>query len=185
MAIEHVAAPLIDEFAETPFYIPATNSATRPRCALKHDDSFIVLDTHGDIGASAGGPDGLFHSDTRFVSHLELLLNGTQPLLLGSTLRDDNTLFTVDLTNADMYFENHLLLPKDTLHIVRTVFLWRDSAYQRLAVRNHGDRPIELQLTILFNNDFADLFEVRGMRRSRRGTVERAIEAPGTATLNY
>ncbi len=185
MAIENVAAPLIDEFAETPFYIPATNSATRPRCALKHDDSFIVLDTHGDIGASAGGPDGLFHSDTRFVSHLELLLNGTQPLLLGSTLRDDNTLFTVDLTNADMYFENHLLLPKDTLHIVRTVFLWRDSAYQRLAVRNHGDRPIELQLTILFDNDFADLFEVRGMRRSRRGTVERAIEATGTATLNY
>jgi glycogen debranching enzyme len=185
MAIESVAAPLVDDFPEAPFYIPATGSPTRPRRSLKHDDTFVVLDSYGDIGASAGGPDGLFHSDTRFVSHLELLLNGMQPLLLGSNLRDDNTVFTVDLTNPDMYFDNHLVLPKDQLHIVRTIFLWRDTAYQRLAVRNHGDRPVELRLTILFDNDFADLFEVRGMRRARRGAIERAVEGPGTTALTY
>ena len=39
---------------ESPFYIPATVSATRPRRALKHGDTFIVVDSHGDIGASAG-----------------------------------------------------------------------------------------------------------------------------------
>ncbi len=55
-AAEHVA--------ESPFYIPMTGPATRPRCSLKHDDTFIVLDSHGDIGASAGGPDGLFNADT-------------------------------------------------------------------------------------------------------------------------
>src|SRR3954453_2804925 len=185
MAIETVAAPLLDEFPEAPFYIPATGSQTPPRRALKHDDTFIVLDSHGDIGAAAGGPDGLFHSDTRFVSHLELLLNGMQPLLLGSSIRDDNTLLTVDLTNPDMYFDNHLLLPKDTLHVVRTVFLWRDTAYQRLAVRNHGDRPGELRLNILLDNDFADLFEVRGTRRQRRGAIERIVEGPGTPALTY
>src|SRR3954447_18519378 len=113
MAIENVAAPLIDEFAETPFYIPATNSATRPRCALKHDDSFIVLDTHGDIGASAGGPDGLFHCDTRYLARLELLLDDLQPLLLGSNLRDDNSALTVDLTNPDIYRDGRILLQKD------------------------------------------------------------------------
>jgi glycogen debranching enzyme len=185
MAIESAAAPLVDDFPEAPFYIPATGSPTRPRRSLKHDDTFVVLDSHGDMGASAGGPDGLFHSDTRFVSHLELLLNGMQPLLLGANLRDDNTLFTVDLTNPDMYFDNHLVLPKDQLHIVRTIFLWRDTAYQRLAVRNHGDRPVELRLTILFDNDFADLFEVRGMRRARRGVIERGVEGPATAALTY
>jgi glycogen debranching enzyme len=99
----------------------------RARAGPQAHDTFIVLDSHGDIGAAVGGPDGLFHSDTRFVSHLELLLNGMQPLLLGSSIRDDNTLMTVDLTNPDMYFDNHLLLPKDTLHVVRTVFLWRDN----------------------------------------------------------
>jgi glycogen debranching enzyme len=185
MAIETAAAPLVENFPEAPFYIPATGPTTRTRRVLKHDDSFVVLDSHGDIGASAGGPDGLFHSDTRFVSHLELLLNGMQPLFLDSNVRDDNTLLTVDLTNPDMYFDNHLVLPKDQLHIVRTVFLWRDTAYQRLAVRNHGDRPVDLRLTILFDNDFADLFEVRGMRRARRGAIERTVEGPNRTALTY
>ena len=70
-----------------------------------------------------------------------------QPLLLGSYVRDDNTLLTVDLTNPDVYFEDHLILPKDTLHVVRTIFLWRDTAYQRLAIHNHGDRPVDLRLS--------------------------------------
>ena len=84
---------------------------------------------------------GFFHCDTRFLSHLEFLLNGTQPLPLGSNVRDDNTLLTIDLTNPDTYFENRLVLPKDTLHVVRTIFLLRDAAYQRFAIRNYGDRP--------------------------------------------
>ena len=145
MAIEGAALPQLspDIVPEAPFYIPATGPATRPRLALKHNDTFMVLDSHGDIGATAGGADGLFHCDTRFLSHLELLLNGMQPLLLGSSLRDDNTLLTVDLTNPDIYFDGHLILPKDTLHVVRTIFLWRDTAYQRLGIQNHGDRPLK------------------------------------------
>src|SRR5499427_6477995 len=170
---------------EAPFYIPATGPATRPRRALKHDDTFAVLDSHGDIGASAGGSDGLFFCDTRFLSHLELLLNGVQPLLLGSNLRDDNTLLTVDLTNPDMYFDDRLVLPKDTLHVVRTIFLWHDTAYQRLTIRNHGDRAVDLRLTVLFDSDFADLFEVRGLRRERRGVASRQAIRPATTVLSY
>ena len=64
-------------------------------------DTFAVLDSHGDIGVSAGGTDGIFHADTRHLSRLEVLLNGMPPLLLGSTIRDDNTMLTVDLTNPD------------------------------------------------------------------------------------
>ncbi len=185
MAIEAATAPVVESVPEAPFYIPATGPATRPRRSLKHGESFVVLDSHGDIGASAGGPDGLFHNDTRFVSHLELLLNGMQPLLLGLNVRDDNTSLTVDLTNPDMYFQDHLVLPKDTLHILRTIFLWRDTAYQRLAIRNHGERPVELRLTLLFDSDFADLFEVRGLRRARRGKVGRIVAEPATALLAY
>src|SRR5688572_13886063 len=187
MAIERAVLlkSLQNTVPEAPFYIPATGPATRPRRTLKHDDTFIVLDSHGDIGASAGGSDGLFHCDTRFLSHLELLLNGMQPLLLGSNVRDDNTLLTVDLTNPDMYFDNHLVLPKDTLHILRTIFLWRDTAYQRLAIRNHGDRPVDLRLTLLFDSDFADLFEVRGLRREARGVVSRHALPPSTSVVKY
>ena len=78
--------------AETPFYIPATGTATRPRRTLKHDDTFAVVDTHGDIGASTGEADGLFHQDTRFLSQLELRFDGMPPLLLGSNVSDDNSI---------------------------------------------------------------------------------------------
>jgi len=155
--------------AEAPFYIPMTGPAARPRRALKHDDTFIVLDSHGDIGASAGGPDGLFNSDTRYLARLELVLDEVQPLLLGSNLRDDNSSLTVDLTNPDVYRQGRNVLQKDMLHIVRTIFLWRGAAYQRIGVQNHGEQTASFDLTLLFGNDFADLFEVRGERRSRRG----------------
>ena len=186
MAIESVALPKLslDTAPEGPFYIPATGPASRPRRTLKHGDTFIVVDSHGDIGASPGGTDGLFHGDTRFLSRLELLLNGVQPLLLGSNVRDDNSQLTVDLTNPDIYFDQRLVLPKDTLHVVRTIFLWGDTAYQRLAIRNYGDHVVDLQLTILFDSDFADLFEVRGLHRSKHGLIGHASGA-ATGVLIY
>jgi len=60
------------------------------------------MDSHGDIGTLPGRPDGLFHMGTRFLSHLRFSLNGGEPLL-GSSLRDDNTILAVDLTNLDIY----------------------------------------------------------------------------------
>lgn len=143
------------------------------------------MDSHGDIGATPGGPDGLYFHDTRFLGQLEMLLNGTQLLLLGSNVRDDNALLTVDLTNPDIYFEQKLVLPKDTLHIVRTIFLWNDTAYQRLRVQNHGDRAVHCVLGMSFSSDFADLFEVRGMRRARRGSASSEIHRPCQVRLKY
>ncbi len=174
-----------DAIAETPFYIPATGTAMRPRRTLKYGDTFAVVDTNGDIGASSGDADGLFHNGTRFLSHLELLVNGQSPLLLGSNLRDDNSLLSIDLTNPDFYVDGRIVLQKDLLHISRTIFLWRGAAYQRLAVSNHGDRSISLSLSILYRSDFADLFEVRGMRRLRRGSATERTIGPDRALLLY
>src|SRR5258708_25501885 len=79
----------VEEPAETPFYIAATQqAATRPSRTLKYGDSFIVLDSRGDISATSGGSAGLFHLDTRYLSRLELLVNAAHPLLLRSHLRD-------------------------------------------------------------------------------------------------
>jgi len=175
----------IDAIPEAPFHIPATELATRARCTLKYGDTFAVLDSHGDIGVAGGGPDGLFHNDTRFLSHLKLLVNGCQPLLLGFSVRDDNTMLAVDLTNPDIHADGQIAIAQHTLHMVRSVFLWRNTAYQRLAVRNHGDRAVELQIAINFDNDFADLFEVRGMRRQRRGVATAGVVAPAEAVLSY
>ena len=175
----------VEMAAEQPFYIPMTGPAARPRRSLKHDDTFIVLDSHGDIGASAGGPDGLFNADTRYLARLELVLDDVQPLLLGSNLRDDNSALTIDLTNPDIYHQGRIVLPKDMLHIVRTLFLWRGTAYQRIGIQNHGDRRASFDLTLLFDNDFADLFEVRGEKRPRRGIGSAKLLSPADVALEY
>src|SRR3979490_69161 len=175
----------IEVVLESPFYIPMTGPAARPRRSLKHDDTFIVLDSHGDIGASAGGPDGLFNADTRYLARLELVLDDVQPLLLGANLRDANSALTVDLTNPDVYRGGRIVLQKDMLHIVRTIFLWRGTAYQRIGVQNHGARPANFDLTLLFDSDFADLFEVRGEKRPRRGVGSGKLLGPADVVLEY
>jgi glycogen debranching enzyme len=180
-----MTARVVETISESPFYIPMTGPAARPRRSLKHDDTFIVLDSHGDIGASAGGPDGLFNADTRYLARLELVLDEVQPLLLGSNLRDDNSALTVDLTNPDVYRHGRIVLQKDVLHIVRTIFLWRGTAYQRIGVQNHGDRRASFDLTLLFDNDFADLFEVRGEKRPRRGIGTSKPLGPADVLLEY
>lgn len=189
MSIEAAATKLnaiADQKAvESPFYIPMTGPASRPRRALKHDDTFVVLDSHGDIGASAGGPDGLFNADTRYLARLELALNDVQPLLLGSNLRDDNSSLTVDLTNPDIYRNGRLVLQKDMLHIVRTFFLWRGAAYQRIGLQNHGEHRASFDLTLSFDNDFADLFEVRGEKRKHRGIATSRLVGPSDVALEY
>ena len=167
------------------FYIPRRAPLTRARRTLKHDDSFLVLDSHGDIGATAGEADGLFDHDTRYLARLELLVGGATPLLLGFNMRDDNLVYTVDLTNPDVYKNKRVVFEKGTLHIVRTTFLWRSTAYQRLAVTNHSDHAIGVRLSLGFGNDFADLFEVRGLSRERRGTMSARIDGSDAVSLRY
>src|SRR5215467_7516727 len=169
---------------EAAFTITATQPAGPPR-VLKYGDTFVVLDIRGDIGTSFVGSSGLFHEDTRHLSRLELLLNDRPPLLLGSNIRDDNTAFFVDLTNSDLIDGQRIVLEKDRVHILRTIFIWRETAYQRLGLRNYGDQPIDLRLTILFENDFADLFEVRGSHREHRGTALSAVEGGSRVLLSY
>jgi glycogen debranching enzyme len=137
----------IEPFPETSFYVPATETTTRPRCTMKHGDCFLVLDSHGDIGASLGGPDGLFNCDTRYLSHFELLINGLQPLLLGSNLSDDNCVLSVDLTNPDIYYDKRIILQKNLLHVARTVFVWRSTLFHRFVVRNFSSDRVRLLIS--------------------------------------
>ena len=170
---------------EGPFYIAATQAVGRPRRTLKDGDTFAVLDSYGDITTTPGVPNGLFYQDTRYLSHLELRINEKRPLLLGSNIRDDNSALFVDLTNPDFILGQQVVLEKDTVHILRTIFLWRDTAYQRFGVHNYGDRPVSLRLSILFDSDFADLFEVRGSNRERRGIATTKLRGNDQVLLNY
>jgi glycogen debranching enzyme len=170
---------------EAPFYIPATDAPARPRRNLKHGDTFAVFDSHGDIGASAGGEDGLFDCDTRYLSHLELLIAGSRPMLLHSAVSDDNLNVYVDLTNPDIYADGRIALLKDTVHISRTIYLCEGSLRERIGLMNHAAEPVSFTLTLAFACDFADIFEVRGIKRQRRGRAWSEVLGPSDARLCY
>ena len=167
------------------FYIPGTSSILerRPR-TLKHGDMFGVFDHFGDITFGEGSADGLYRKDTRHLCALRLLIDQRGPLLLSSTVQDDNGLLRVDLTNPDFFEDGRLDLPRDTIHIARSKFLWNDVCYERLGIRNFGSAPRQLALTLSYKADFADIFEVRGQKRERRGDTRTELARDGV-TFSY
>jgi glycogen debranching enzyme len=167
------------------FYIPAVGSLTDRRTrTIKHADTFAVFDDHGDILYALGRPDGLFHQDTRYLSRLELLIDGQRPLLLSTTIEDRTAVLSSDLCNPDFYRNGEHVL-RETLHLARAKFLWNGACYERLVIRNYSDRPIQATLTIRFGVDFADLFEARGQKRHRRGTIEPPLVGRDRVVLGY
>ena len=64
-----------------------------------------------------------------------------------------------------------IVLQRDTIHVVRTMYLWGDVAHQRIHVSNFGEGHVEFTLSLSFDCDFLDLFEARGMKREKRGVV--------------
>jgi glycogen debranching enzyme len=147
---------------------PPADDRTR---VLKNEETFVVFDHRGDIHDAGLGEQGLYHEGTRFLSRCQLLLDGRRPLLLSSTVRQNNASLEVDLTNPDRYEDGELKLPKDTLHILRSWFLWQGVCYTRLQVLNYGQTAAEVDLTLGFEADFVDIFEVRGMQRRQRGRM--------------
>ena len=161
--------------------------AERPPVAsrvLKHGDTFSVFNHRGDMIPLEAGEQGLFHDGTRYLSRFELLLGRRHPLLLNSVISDDNIVFTADLTNADIRLEDRIVLARGEIHMFRSRLLCDAGAVERVRISNFSLYPIELPLAIAFDADFADIFEVRGTRRDRRGT--RLPDACGThCVLRY
>ncbi|HKT77140.1 MAG TPA: amylo-alpha-1,6-glucosidase [Sphingobium sp.] len=172
---------------QTQFFIPATASLheRRPR-TLKHGDSFAVFDHSGDAIAGPGSPEGLYHRDTRHLSHLYLTINGLRPILLSSALRDDNAMLTCDLTNPDFSGEDgRMQVEHDLIHLRRTRFLWESAIYERITIRNFDTEAHRVVVDIGFAADFADLFEIRGMTRLRKGVMKPPVFGPADVLLSY
>src|SRR5256712_13819273 len=114
------------------FYIrsssPRVDARTR---VLKQDDTFAVFDRFGDID-TFGGELGLHYQDTRFLSRLTLRLGKDRPLLLSSTVREDNAVMAVDATNPDAWRDNEIVVPRGTVHFFRSKILWEKTCYERL-----------------------------------------------------
>ncbi|POR55130.1 amylo-alpha-1,6-glucosidase [Bosea psychrotolerans] len=157
----------------------------RPLRSLKSGDAFAVLDSYGDIGITPDTSEGVFCNDTRHLSRLQLFFEGKRPLILGSVIQDDNIALTVDLANPEITGrDGAAAIPRDAIAIERTKFLWKSVCYERIGLRNFDRISHEFTLSLSFAADFRDLFEVRGMKRVRRGETETQFSS-GAARFAY
>ena len=140
-----------------------------PLRVLKHGDCFGVFDHRGNIVPGDASEEGVYHDGTRFLSWFELLLFGHRPLLLSSTVGIDDAVFDADLTNPDVIRDGHIALARGEVNVHRSRILWDACCIERIRVTNFRLNRIEVPLAIRFDADFADVFEVRGTRRDRKG----------------
>jgi glycogen debranching enzyme len=146
----------------------------QPTLTVKDDDLFLVTDTLGNISGCSlndGNPSmGLFCSDTRFLSRLELQINGYSPVLLSSTADKG---FSLSILCTNPRIEDHL--QPDIIGMRRELAL-NGALFEEIEVCNYSTSNINFELSLSFDADFADLFEVRGHDRPHRGRLLRLVE---------
>jgi glycogen debranching enzyme len=168
------------------FYVLAVSSRADDRTrVLKHGETLGIFDRYGDILGPRFGDQGLFHGGTRFLSRLDLSINHIRPLLLSSNLEQENVLLASHLTNPDLAHNGEITTLRGAVYILRTTLVWSGTLRQRLVLRNFAAHAIEMNLRLHFEADYVDMFEVRGVRRLRRGQTLPAALADGRVTLGY
>ncbi len=136
--------------------------------------TFCICDEIGDIGGVTGG---FYAHDTRFLSRLELRLNGTAPLLLSSG--------RVEYFSAAFYLRNRpdSTLPQDAVSIARERFVG-NGMQDHVVLQNETMRPLTLQLALEVAADFADIITVKAHDFSL-GDPLHAPALPAPATARY
>ena len=153
------------------------------RLAIKEGDLFLYTNELGQVPGTENSVLGLYYRDTRYLSRHELTIAGRQPVLLSASA-DRGYAATVELTNLEARTADGHTLPQASVHVRRTRFV-SDRLYELLRVRNYHQREVELVIDLHFDADFADLFEVRGSRRRRRGQRLAPQTGDGALTLSY
>jgi glycogen debranching enzyme len=168
------------------YYILANSSLADDRTrVLKSGETFAVFDRSCDLHPIGRGQQGLYHDGTRHLRRLELRLGDERPILLSSTITEDNAAVAVDLTNPQLGAARGPGVPQDSIHVFRSAVLADGVCHHRVRVRSFGLDPVSLSISILFDADFVDIFEVRGFDRARSGERLEPEITGDSVTLGY
>jgi glycogen debranching enzyme len=145
--------------------VPISDEGTR-LLATKEGEMFLYADEEGNLSGGFHGM-GLYYRDTRFLSVYDMKVDRRAPVLLSSSAERAYMSY-VDLTNPDVWEGDRIEVPQQTLN-VRRIRVINDRLFERIRFKNYNDHPIRTTVDVTFGVDFADIFEVRGLRRKRRG----------------
>ena len=130
---------------------------------LVEGPAFAISSQTGDM--VPGHPHGIFFRDTRFLSQLELRVNGEFPEALAATTTDPfSAAFVLRDQPRPGLADSHLM-------IFRHRYVGRGMR-EDITVRNYGTEPAFCALELQIGADFADLFEVKEGRIEKSGHLE-------------
>ena len=148
----------------------------QPTLTLKDDDLFLITDTLGNISGCSQDETiaslGLFCRDTRFLSRLELQIAGCSPILL--TCNADKG-FALSALCTNPTIPN---IDAETIGIQRELVL-NGSLFEELTIYNYNTTSVSFEISLSFDADFSDLFEIRGFHRKQRGELLRRVQPDG------
>jgi glycogen debranching enzyme len=130
---------------------------------INEGTTFMVTDGSGNV--PRGTPLGLFRSDTRYLNLYLLQLNDKQLIPLSFTRK--GYIANISLTNPEIA-GNGQPIPEGTLHILRTMFI-STNFYEKMFIKNTNGFPVKLKLSLSYDTDFKDIFEVKGISLHRKG----------------
>jgi len=137
--------------------------------------TFLSTNVAGDI-MPAGAPDvGFFCHDTRFLSCLELKVNHRHAIVLSSST-EKTFASQIELTAARATLRESFDLPENTVHIRRQQLVSSETFFDRFTFLNFNRSLVHLSIELLFDADFADVFEVRGIKRPKHGQFYRPVQ---------
>jgi glycogen debranching enzyme len=156
---------------------------------LKHGNRFLLTDSFGDIHPDSRGL-GLYHGDTRVLACSVLRVGGIRPVLLQTSV-GANYHGGIQMTNpsADRNPDAKVhpfdgLLGR-TIGISRERLIGSDGVVERVKVVNHASQPANVPVELELGTDGADIFEVRGYPRDRRGVLLPLAATDQRVTFRY
>jgi glycogen debranching enzyme len=165
---------------EWPYDVPQQQ---QPTLTLKDNDLFLITDHLGNISGSFESPEnsslGLFCQDTRFLSRLEMQFEGQPLVFLSSTAQRG---FALSALCANPYVQAKTLAA-ETIGIQRDLVL-QGGLFEEITLTNYSTEPVTFDLSLSFDADFADLFEIRGQVRSGTGTLLRQVMVRDNRSLS-
>lgn len=136
--------------------------------------TFSATNVSGDI-YPPGSPDvGFFHDDTRFLSHLELRIGGHRTAVLSSATEKTFSA-QIELTTGNITLRDSFDLPENTVHIRREQLLASEMFFDRMSFENFNLTPVDFTVEVIFDADFVDVFQVRGVARQQHGQYYRPV----------
>ncbi len=157
-------------------------SDIRETLTIKSGNLFLLCDEEGNIPIGNTAGLGLYLGDTRHLSAYEMILDQIRPTTLLTSARLGSA-SEQQLTNRDIRIRNRIVR-KETLLISRSRIIG-SGLEERLVVSNFNSFEVTITLLLRFSSDFADIFEVRGLRRDQRGSIHRPTVDPVGVTLSY